>query len=427
MTLKQNEQEELSRHERYDELCALALSGGLTPDESIELNAHLEVCADCREAYEDYAVVHREGMPILASRFGETREPGSWNHAAVERELFTRFENPRRQVQALTSSFRQSAVRNLQSLWRYVQLAAAACLVIASGYGIFELGKRTRPPATQEARNIAPVVAEERYEKLAAEKKSVDELLVVQSQKLTQLQADGRRKQEEVENLRSSLEAIEDRSNDLAAAKATSDDQLRAISQERGTLAIELEEAKQGYARVETELTRLLADRDKTMLHMASLETQVAELSATKRNAEQYLASDRDVRELMGARQLYIADVFDVSSDSRTRKPYGRVFLTKGKSLIFYAFDLQQQSKLKNASAFQAWGKNEADQTKVLSLGILYMDSETNHRWALRCDDPKQLAEIDAIFVTVEPQGGSNRPTGKPFLYASLRKEANHP
>ena len=55
------------------------------------------------------------------------------------------------------------------------------------------------------------------------------------------------------------------------------------------------------------------------------------------------------------------------------------------------------------------------------------MDSESNRRWVLRLDDPKQLAEIDAVFVTVEPQGGSQKPTGKPFLYALLRREANHP
>jgi hypothetical protein len=45
----------------------------------------------------------------------------------------------------------------------------------------------------------------------------------------------------------------------------------------------------------------------------------------------------------------------------------------------------------------------------------------------LRLDDPKQLSEIDSVFVTVEPQGGSQKPTGKPFLYALLRREANHP
>jgi hypothetical protein len=32
---------------------------------------------------------------------------------------------------------------------------------------------------------------------------------------------------------------------------------------------------------------------------------------------EQFLAKDRDIRELMGARQLYIADVLDVQHDAR--------------------------------------------------------------------------------------------------------------
>jgi len=70
---------------------------------------------------------------------------------------------------------------------------------------------------------------------------------------------------------------------------------------------------------------------------------------------EQYLASDRDIRELMGARKLYIADVFDVDSGSHTRKSYGRIFYTQNKSLIFYAFDLDHEPGIKNASAFQVW------------------------------------------------------------------------
>ena len=35
--------------------------------------------------------------------------------------------------------------------------------------------------------------------------------------------------------------------------------------------------------------------------------------------------------------------------------------------------------------------------------------------------------EIDAVFVTVEPKGGSAKPTGKPLLYASLHIDPNHP
>jgi len=122
--------------------------------------------------------------------------------------------------------------------------------------------------------------------------------------------------------------------------------------------------------------------------------------------------------------------VFVVDSGSHTRKSYARIFYTQNKSLIFYAFDLDHEPGIKNASAFQVWGQRDAElaeKPRPMNLGILYMDSESNRRWVLRLDDPKQLAEIDAVFVTVEPHGGSQKPTGKPFLYALLRKEANHP
>jgi hypothetical protein len=130
----------------------------------------------------------------------------------------------------------------------------------------------------------------------------------------------------------------------------------------------------------------------------------------------------------MGARRLYIADVYDVDSRSRTRKSFGRIFYTQGKSLIFYAFDLDPG--VKNANAFQVWGRKElaqGAQAPAKSLGILYLDNESNHRWVMRFDDPKQLEEIDAVFVTIEPHGGSPKPTSKPFLYALLRQEVNHP
>ena len=67
------------------------------------------------------------------------------------------------------------------------------------------------------------------------------------------------------------------------------------------------------------------------------------------------------------------------------------------------------------------------DVSKPINLGILYIDNVSNRRWLLRVEDPKELEKIDAVFVTVEPHGGSQKPTGKPFLYAMLRQKANHP
>ena len=45
----------------------------------------------------------------------------------------------------------------------------------------------------------------------------------------------------------------------------------------------------------------------------------------------------------------------------------------------------------------------------------------------MKFNDKKKLDQIDTVFVTVEPHGGSDRPTGKPLLYAYLKVAPNHP
>jgi hypothetical protein len=129
----------------------------------------------------------------------------------------------------------------------------------------------------------------------------------------------------------------------------------------------------------------------------------------------------------MGARDLYVAEVTDVGRNGETTKPFGRIFFTKGKSLIFYAYDLDQQPGVHRASTFQAWGRHGRDFEQALPLGILYLDGSSSRRWVLKFDDPEKLAKIDAVFVTVEPRGGSPKPSGKPLLFAYLKVEPNHP
>jgi hypothetical protein len=57
----------------------------------------------------------------------------------------------------------------------------------------------------------------------------------------------------------------------------------------------------------------------------------------------------------------------------------------------------------------------------------MYVDNSANKRWVLRFDDPNVLKEINAVFVTVEPDGQSRFPRGKQVLFAYLKEEPNHP
>ena len=72
-------------------------------------------------------------------------------------------------------------------------------------------------------------------------------------------------------------------------------------------------------------------------------------------------------------------------------------------------------------------GAARPDRQHALNLGIFYEDNAAKKRWVLKLDDPRTLAQIDAVFVTVEPHGGSEKPSGKPLLFAYLRVDPNHP
>jgi hypothetical protein len=139
---------------------------------------------------------------------------------------------------------------------------------------------------------------------------------------------------------------------------------------------------------------------------------------------KEFLAHDREIRDLIAARNLYITDIFDVKDNGQTAKPFGRIFYTKDRSLVFYGYDLDKQAGYKQAVTFQAWGSG--DTQPDVNLGLFYQDG-TQKRWVLRFNDTKTLARLNKVFVTVEPRGGSAKPTGKQILMAYLRVQPNHP
>jgi hypothetical protein len=209
---------------------------------------------------------------------------------------------------------------------------------------------------------------------------------------------------------------------------------VAALQKERDAGGTALRSAQDRYQTVAAELNRLRTQHQRDMLQLASLNGSVDSLTVRlseqdKRASadEHFLAADRDIRNLIAARNLYIADIMDVKGTGQSRKPFGRVFYTKTKSLVFYAYDLDQQPGVRRTSTFQVWGRTGSGDQKPINLGILYRDSATRRCWTLHVDDPQQLSRLDSIFVTIEPHRQTDRPTGKPFLFASLQRLPNHP
>jgi hypothetical protein len=439
-----NKNERLDDHQKFKQLAAAAQRGALSDHERVELNRHLRLCDSCQQVYAEYALISREGMPFLAAAYGHREDHREdrrdetnnedWDDRPARNRLFARIAAAEQSGSAgKTAEFprigRPFFPMQVASRWT---AAVAACAVVVLAIAAYRLGSPTR--VIQEQTKVAQ--SAQAYDPVTR-KQTRDDVVAPQTAQVSRLQLQVSAGQQEIARLRDALRAAESRSATLSTAKAERAEELRETLEQRDRLTSQLRDAQQAYQLVQAELATLRAERDRVLLRATSLESKIDELTASTRDQErrlkddeQYLSSDRDIRELMGARKLYIADVFDVDSGSRTRNPFGRVFYTQSKSLIFYAFDLDHEPGVKSASAFQVWGQRDAEsgeKSRATNLGILYLDSESNRRWVLRLDDPKQLAEVDAVFVTVEPHGGSQKPTGKPFLYALLRKEANHP
>src|SRR4029077_2572333 len=133
---------------------------------------------------------------------------------------------------------------------------------------------------------------------------------------------------------------------------------------------------------------------------------------------------------LISARNLHIIDVYDTDNRGKTTRPFGRVFYTEGKSLVFYAYDLAPGHSEAGTYAFYVWGKKDGDPHLVRNLGPFATDDKAQKRWVLTITDPKALAEIDSVFVTLEPANQKRvgqPPSGKRLLSAFLGTPANHP
>jgi hypothetical protein len=413
--------------EEFAELCALSTSGSLTAEECLLLERHLDRCEECRALVSDYGTMASVGMAKLAADLAPDAELEGAKHDWAQDEA-------RRRILRKLKTGEPTRPILSRSVFRLLQAAAVVLLALVVGY---KLGMKVTPTRTNT--KVSPQIINPAIEhQLAVARKQLDALnmqVFLDSKTINDLTARSEREEKEVADLgklNASLNAI---TKQLSSENEQQGLSLNSVLAEKDAIQSKLKETSQSLQSVSDELSRLREQRQKALLETASLETRIDGLSARLRDSEEtaqkqeeLLNSDRDIRELMGARQLYIADVFDVDQNGRKRKPFGRVFYTKGKSLIFYAFDLDQQPGYRNAKRFQVWGSPFEDQSKPVNLGVFYMDSEANRRWVFKSDDPGALAQINAVFVTAEPTGESKTPSGKPFLYAYLRSApANHP
>jgi hypothetical protein len=432
-------------HEEFLELCAVSTSGDLTKEEEKRLQAHLSGCAECRQVLKDFEAAVDVGVPLLASKLSSI-SPDKFVEPPLAQKELARADSANREDSEFSQA-KESVARNGEKTgfafagrygyrpseinWRYVWMPFAACILLTVALGIYAYRvtkDRNIAIAHQNSGNTGPQM--EALEQRISDAAHDREVLKTELTKRDQVIAELRRQAEQTSRSLSEMRNVQ--ANLERSVQGDAVDKQRIVD-ERATLSQKFEAAQVSLQKMQSELDSMTQQRALEAGRDTSLQDQIKDLSAQLRvqgetvaKQDELLAHDRDIRDLMGARKLYVVDVYDVARDGSTRKSYGRVFYTKGKSLIFYAYDLDQEPGVRNASTFQAWGRRGPDK-QHLNLGIFYQDNASKKRWVLKFDDPKALDEIDAVFVTIEPNGGSQKPSGKPLLSAYLQVAPNHP
>ena len=436
----------MDRHEEFRELCAISISDELTCEERARLDEHLRTCSSCEKIFHQYRATVVSALPQLAAEEAPSEWPpvSYWNAEEAEAAFFERLKArggddlpPRPCLSESTVAGRPAGYISRPALWKEFGMlyAAGILLFLALTVASYRLGSqqgaRTATASMANSDGTSRKFPDNDHDRLAAELVEKDKTISKLKQQIAS-KTSGAREARALPAVggsagRDEMLSRNDRSISTDARIAEVEKQLAETERTRNDKAarVAVLEAKAG------ELAEQLRERDETLRRqqssLAVANRLIQDLDKTIADQQDLLAHDRDIRELMGSRNLYITEVYDVAKTGQTKKPFGRVFYTKGKSLIFYAYDLDQQPGVKTASSFQVWGSGGANQGRAVSLGVFFEDSVENKRWVLKAEDAQSLEQIDAVFVTVEPKGGSQKPSGKPVLFASLKNGPKHP
>jgi|SRR5579863_359462 len=460
-------------HGQYREMCSLAAVGQLGGPQMCELNEHVSTCASCREYLESVAQASVQVLPVLSenripaagaappvgmrarflARLSEETSAGKKSksdateigvrfqvlHHREQDGAGTAFEEEtvdpheelvfqrmvRAEIQEGSRAPKQSGEKRRQAWLVWGVLAAtAACVVI--GVSGFYLGRKVPLGSSAPIAVNAPAPAviveggtppSDNVSILERDKSNLESELVDLKTKLSEAKADQ-------DSLRNELSAANEKLASLQQAQVVAQANSKDVQDSKlqvAQLASEAERLRQRLAESETGLA------------MQQQRTQdVSEkLQITEANLQQELNvkdAKSQMGELVAARNLHIVDVYDADPSGKRQRAFGRVFYTEGKSLVFYAYDLEDARQVKTNVVFHVWGGKAGVKEVTHNLGILHKDDDGQSRWKMTFDDPNVLSQINSVFVTAEASNKKyDEPHGKKVLFAYFGSQPNHP
>ncbi len=438
----------MSTHAQFEQLCVLATSGQLSAAESALLNEHLRECGACSSFFKD---VHALSDTVISRFLPPPRREVEAPHGMRERFLaraaaqgfaigdgapfplmVTADDDPAApRSQHASQRIATSAGAWLFTLRRWITspqhgyaFFAATCLCIVS-FALGSLWPRNASNTTQRAAAPAQTSPAAPTRSLIARNAALETSIQTITAQRDELAMQYQTLLHELDLVTRQKHAMESASRQQIADSTEDHDslaqQVAALHEREVSLRKDLDTLR--LKQSTTEATLIVQQRE-TRDYAARLNTLRTQLDS--QSAAPQAGAD-EVRNLVAARNLHIIDVYDADATGNRQRAFGRVFYVEGRSLIFYAYDLTKLRSHKSIT-FHVWGERADRAETTHSLGILSDDDANEHRWSMTFDDPKVLAEINSVFVTVEP---ANRdvvaPTGKKVLYAFLGAKPNHP
>jgi hypothetical protein len=433
-------------HGRFEQMCALAITGQLGGPQMCELDEHIANCARCRKYLESVAQVSVQVMPLLAEKHAPDRRltpPAGMRERFLERlsaEANTRedggklrpfpvpakgiYAPPQAEAASKPSTEEKNSRSFFSSLWRPIAIAAGCLVAVGAAY--YAGSQRTlapprltqSAPATPTAPLTTKAVEPDRVSELERQKTELETKLAAMKQDLTTAQVERESLNQELAAAKEKLTAL---TQQAANRPEQASPQATQATQQVSTLQADVNRLNQRLA--ESEIKYGIQKQEN-----ADLDSKLALTEADLQRERDLKSAKSEMGELAASRNLHIVDVYDADPNGKRQRSFGRVFYIEAQSLVFYAYDLDDPGRFKTNVVFHVWGGKAGVKEVTHSLGILHKDDSGQNRWAMTFDDPKVLTQINSVFVTAESASKSyDQPHGRKVLYAYFGSPANHP
>src|SRR6266849_2715565 len=324
-------------HDEFLELCAVSLSGDLTDDERKKLDEHLISCVSCRVVFDQYQKTASTILPKLASELPlpTPAAESSWSEARAEAAFFERLKVEDRLAQSENPSLPNGNGRGDSSVgfvpspsrWgQFGMLYAAGILLFVSlaicAYRIGErrgietasIGTPARGRDFESAKSELSDAGHDRQAllmEIANRDKAISELKQRIAREGTGYDAGGGKQDSSAAGFASAKNGKPADLQNGPGSTARMEQLQRQLDAQEKEKAEQVARAGALEAKVAA-LTQQLQDRGDEVAQQGSglreRDDLLQQRDKTIARQQELLAHDRDIRDLMSARDLYIAE-----------------------------------------------------------------------------------------------------------------------